>query len=215
MPRRPGAIADEGPYLPALRSQSSPQESVSEVGRSIEINGERFRVYLDRETICRRVRDLAEAISRDYEGRIPIFIGVLNGAFIFLADLMRHMTIECEVDFLKLSSYGAARITSGQVTELKRIDADIEGRHVIVVEDIVDTGLSMDWIMEHLAEHRPASLATAVLLHKPDASRTRVSLDYVGFRIENKFVVGYGLDYAQVGRGLPDLYMLDPAGRQA
>lgn len=188
---------------------------VSDDDRSIEINGERFRIYLDRQTIERRVRDLGEAISRDYAGRCPIFIGVLNGAFIFLADLMRHVSIDCEVDFMKLSSYGAARITSGDVTELKRIDADIEGRHVIVVEDIVDTGLSMDWIMEHLAEHRPASLATAVLLHKPDASRTRVSLDYVGFRIENKFVVGYGLDYAQVGRHLADLYMLDPATRRS
>ncbi len=186
---------------------------VSEEGRSVVINGERFRVYLDRETIERRVRDIADAISRDYEGKTPIFIGVLNGAFIFLADLMRHVRIDCEVDFLKLSSYGAERITSGKVRELKRIDADIENRHVIVVEDIVDTGLSMDWIMDHLAEHRPASLSTAVLLHKPDASRTKVSLDYVGFRIENKFVVGYGLDYAQVGRHLPDLYMLDPSGQ--
>jgi len=185
---------------------------VADDGQPVVINGERFRVYLDRKTIERRVRDLAADISRDYAGRTPIFIGVLNGAFIFLADLMRHVSIDCEVDFLKLSSYGAERITSGKVKELKRIDAEIEDRHVIVVEDIVDTGLSMDWIMEHLAEHRPASLATVVLLHKPDASRTSVSLDYVGFRIENKFVVGYGLDYAQVGRHLPDLYMLDQAG---
>lgn len=186
---------------------------VSEDGRSVVINGERFSVYLDRKTIERRVRDLAESISRDFVGKTPIFIGVLNGAFIFLADLMRHVRIDCEVDFLKLSSYGAERISSGTVTELKRIDADIADRHVIVVEDIVDTGVSMDWIMSHLFEHGPASLSTAVLLHKPDATQTAVSLDYVGFQIENKFVVGYGLDYAQVGRHLPDLYMLDPAGR--
>lgn len=179
---------------------------------SVVINGERFRIFLDRQTIERRVRDLGEAISRDYEGRRPIFIGVLNGAFIFLADLMRHVSIDCEVDFIKLSSYGAERISSGRVTELKRIDAHIEGRDVIVVEDIVDSGLSMAFIMELLEMHHPASIATAVMLHKPDALKTEVKLDYVGFHIENRFVLGYGLDYAQNGRHLADLYILDEDG---
>ena len=176
---------------------------------SVEINGERFRLYLDRQSIDRRVRDIGASISRDYAGRKPIFIGVLNGAFIFLADLMRHVSIDCEVDFLKLSSYGEERISSGKVTELKRIDAHIEGRHVIVVEDIVDSGLSMAFIMDLLETHHPASLAVAVMLHKPDALKTEVKLDYVGFHIEDKFVLGYGLDYAQNGRHLPDLYILD------
>lgn len=176
---------------------------------SVVINGEPFRVFLTRETIAERVAEIAAEIDRDLQGQVPILIGVLNGAFIFLADLMRALSIACEVDFMKLSSYGADKISSGRVRELKSLDADIEGRHVILVEDIVDTGLSMQYIQEHMQELKPASLRTAVLLHKPDATRIPLELDYVGFAIENRFVVGYGLDYAQVGRQLADIYMLD------
>ncbi|MFT4605857.1 MAG: hypoxanthine phosphoribosyltransferase, partial [Rhodothermales bacterium] len=139
----------------------------------------------------------------------PILVGVLNGAFIFLADLMRALSIECEVDFLKLSSYGAAKISSGRVHELKSLDADIEGRHVILVEDIVDTGLSMEFLQKKMQEFKPASVRTAVLLHKKAATRIPLDLDYVCFEIDNLFVVGYGLDYAQVGRQLADIYILD------
>jgi len=177
---------------------------VSEIDR-VEINGEPFRIYLDRD----RVSELAAEIDRDLGGQVPILIGVLNGAFIFLADLMRAMSIECEVDFLKLSSYGAEKISSGRVRELKSLDADIEGRHVILVEDIVDTGLSMKFMMDKFEEMKPASVRTAVLLHKTEATRIPLKLDYVGFEIENLFVVGYGLDYSQVGRQLADIYMLD------
>ena len=177
---------------------------------TVTIRGERFGIYLDREQIAERVAELGETISRDYAGQKPILIGVLNGAFMFLSDLMKEISIDCEVDFLKLSSYGDSKISSGVVRELKKIDADLEDRHVIVVEDIVDSGITMDYIMRNLAAHKPASLKAATLLHKPDATKIDIPLEYVGFAIDNLFVVGYGLDYGQIGRNLADIYMLQP-----
>ncbi len=179
---------------------------------TIVCRGERFRPYLTRDVIQARVAELGAEISRDYSGKQPILIGVLNGAFMFIADLMRTISIDCEVDFLKLSSYGAAKVTSGNVTELKKIDADIEGRHVIFVEDIVDTGLSMQYILDGVKGNAPASVRTATLLHKHEATRVDVQLDYVGFRIPNLFVIGYGLDYGQIARNLADIYILDEEG---
>jgi hypoxanthine phosphoribosyltransferase len=155
------------------------------------------------------VQELGAAIGRDYAGKTPVLIGVLNGSFMFLADLLRAIEIDCEVDFLKLSSYGANKISSGVVHELKKIDADIHDRHVIVVEDIVDTGLSMQFILERLREYAPASLSVATLLHKHEAARVETPLDYVGFRIPNLFVIGYGLDYGQLARNLDQIYILD------
>jgi len=177
--------------------------------QSLTVRGHTFRVYLDNEIIQERVTELGRSISTDYDGKKPILIGVLNGAFMFLADLMRSIDIECEVDFLKLSSYGVDKISSGVVQELKKIDASIEGRHVIVVEDIVDTGLSMEFILNIMKEYKPASLSVATLLHKAVATRVEVPLDYVGFEIKNLFVIGYGLDYGQLGRNLPDIYVID------
>jgi len=177
--------------------------------QTVTIRGERFRKYLTAETLAQRTRELGQQIAADYGDEKPILIGVLNGAFIFLADLMREIQIDCEVDFLKLSSYGASKITSGKVTELKAVDADITGRHLIVVEDIVDTGLSMQFLIERLSKENPASIRVATLLHKAEATRVDVPLDYVGFRIRNLFVVGYGLDYGQVGRNLADIYILE------
>lgn len=171
--------------------------------------GERFRKFLDRETIRRRVAEMGRQLSADYDGDVPILIGVLNGSFMFLADLMREVTIECEVDFWKLSSYGAAKVSSGQVRELKKVDADLQGRHVVIVEDIVDTGLSIDFIIDRIRAYEPASLRVATLLHKSDATEVEVQLDYVGFRIPNRFVIGYGLDYGQLARNLPEIYVLD------
>jgi len=177
--------------------------------QTITLRGERFNIYLPREEIQSRIAEIGEAISRDYEGKKPILIGVLNGAFMFLADLMKEISIDCEVDFLKLSSYGEEKISSGVVRELKKIDAEIRDRHVLVVEDIIDTGLSMEFILDHLREHRPASLKTVTLLHKYEATKVDVQVDYVGFPIRNLFVVGYGLDYGQLGRNLPDIYIID------
>ena len=132
----------------------------------------------------------------------------------FLGDLMRAISIDCEVDFMKLSSYGAEKVSSGQVRELKHIDADIEDRDVIIVEDIVDTGVSMNYILDHMAEYAPRSLAVATLLHKPEATRKPVKLDYVGFSIPNLFVIGYGLDYGQLGRNLSAIYIQAEQGKK-
>ncbi len=172
-------------------------------------NGEQFKLYISEQEIQNRVAELGEQINRDYTDKKPIFIGVLNGAFIFLSDLLRHITIPSEVDFLKLSSYGDEKVSSGQVTDLKDIDANIEGRHVLLVEDIVDTGLSMKYMMQKLSKKNPASLASVTLLHKPEATHHDVQLDYVGFKIPSLFVLGYGLDYAQEGRNLAQIYILD------
>lgn len=176
---------------------------------TVECNNEIFKVYLTQEQLEERISELGTELSREYEGKHPIFIGVLNGAYIFLSDLMRHVRIPCEVDFLKLSSYGDEKVSSGQVTELKDIDADIKDRHVILVEDIVDTGLSMKFIVNKLRKKNPKSIATVTLLHKAEATHHDVQLDYVGFKIPTLFVLGYGLDYAQEGRNLAQIYILD------
>lgn len=172
-------------------------------------NGDSFSIYLTQQEINDRVAELGRQISQDYKGDRPIFIGVLNGAYIFLSDLMRHVQEPCEVDFLKLSSYGDEKVSSGQVTDLKDIDADIKDRHVILVEDIVDTGLSMKYLVNKLQKKNPASIATVTLLHKKEATHHDVHLDYVGFEIPTLFVLGYGLDYAQEGRNLAQIYILN------
>jgi hypoxanthine phosphoribosyltransferase len=170
-------------------------------------NGEKFVPYIDEKAIQSRIAELAAEMSADYQGKAPILIGVLNGAFMFVADLMRALSIDCEVDFLKLSSYGAEKVSSGEVRQLKRIDADIHDRHVVIVEDIIDTGHSMRFILEAMKEYEPASLAVATFLHKAEATVVELDLDYVGFVIPNKFVVGYGLDYSQLGRNLSAVFI--------
>jgi hypoxanthine phosphoribosyltransferase len=175
---------------------------------TVTCRGERFDCYLSAGEIGARVEELGRAISRDLQGKRPILIGVLNGAFVFIADLMRALSVECEVDFMKLSSYGAEKVSSGEVTELKRIDADLEGRHVVLVEDIVDTGLTMEFILNRLKTLGPASVRVAALLHKKEATEKDVPLDYVGFEIPDRFVIGYGLDYGQLARRLPAIYAL-------
>ncbi|HLR33643.1 MAG TPA: hypoxanthine phosphoribosyltransferase, partial [Fodinibius sp.] len=177
--------------------------------QTIECNGEKFKIYLTEEEIKERVAELGRQLSERYAGQRPIFIGVLNGAYIFLSDLMRHVNIPCEVDFLKLSSYGDEKVSTGQVTDLKDIDADIEGRNVVLVEDIVDTGLSMKYLIDKLQKKNPESIQTVSLLHKTEATHHDVQLDYVGFRIPTLFVLGYGLDFAQEGRNLAQIYILD------
>lgn len=176
---------------------------------TISCNGEKFKIYLTEEEIKERVAELGQELAQKYEGKNPIFIGVLNGAYIFLSDLMRYVEIPCEVDFLKLSSYGDEKVSSGQVTDLKDIDADIEGRNVVLVEDIVDTGLSMKYIVDKLQKKNPASIKTVTLLHKTEATHHDVQIDYAGFKIPTLFVLGYGLDYAQEGRNLAQIYILD------
>ena len=176
--------------------------------RTISVNGERFEELISEERILRRVRELARRISDDYRGTVPVFIGVLNGSFIFFADLIREVTIDCEVDFLKLSSYGDAKISSGAVRLLKDLNCQVEGRDIIIVEDIVDSGLSIEYIRRLILHHNPGSFRVVTLLLKPEAMKTDVSLDYVGFTIPKDFVIGYGLDYAQRERNLRAIYRL-------
>ncbi|PEN12943.1 hypoxanthine phosphoribosyltransferase [Longibacter salinarum] len=177
--------------------------------QTITCRGERFRLYLDSDRIQKRIAEIGRQISNEYEGKTPILISVLNGAFMFTADLMRTIDIDCEVDFIKLSSYGDEKVSSGQVHELKSVDANLEGRDVIVIEDIVDTGLSMQFMMNRLADYNPKSVRVASLLHKPASTEPDLTLDYVGFEIPDLFVIGYGLDYGQIARNLPDIYILD------
>jgi hypoxanthine phosphoribosyltransferase len=180
--------------------------------RKITVNGDRFVLYLSEKKIKSRIKRLAKQLSRDYKGKVPIFIGILNGSFIFMADLIRHVTIDCEVDFLKLSSYGDAKISSGTVRLLKEVDCQVEGRDIIIVEDIVDSGLSVDFIRKLLMPQNPRSFKIISLLYKKDAQKISVSLDYIGFRIPNNFVIGYGLDYGQKMRNLRGIYRLKDEG---
>lgn len=176
---------------------------------TVNCNGEIFKVFITKEQIEARISLLGKQLDREYDGKKPIFIGILNGSFIFLADLMRMVSVPCEVDFMKLSSYGDEKVSSGNVTELKHIDAKLKDRHVILVEDIVDTGLSMKYMIERMKQYEPASVKVVTLLHKKDATQHDVQIDYVGFEIPTKFVLGYGLDYAQEGRNLAQIYVLD------
>lgn len=155
------------------------------------------------EQIQQRVRELAEQISHDYQDKPLLLIGVLKGAWIFLADLVRQLTIPVCCDFVKLSSYGCGVASSGQVHCLLDVAADLQSYYVLVVEDIVDTGHSLGWLMEHLRPKQPRSVRLCALLDNPQRRVRAVSVDYVGFRIGNYFVVGYGIDYAECYRHLP------------
>lgn len=176
---------------------------------TIDCNGELFKVFLTKDDIQNRISELGVELDRDFADKKPIFIGILNGAFIFLADLMRCVSIPCEVDFYKLSSYGDEKVSSGNVIQRKDIDAHIEGRHIILVEDIVDTGLSINYILNVVKQKNPASVSIVSLLCKKESIKYHVDVDYIGFEIPSKFVLGYGLDYAQEGRNLAQIYVLD------
>jgi hypoxanthine phosphoribosyltransferase len=174
----------------------------------ITINHDRFTLYPSEEQIQKRVKELAAQINEDYKGKVPIFIGILNGSFIFFSDLVREISLDCEVDFLKLSSYGDAKISSGQVTLLKDLNCQVDGRDIIVVEDIVDSGLSIDFMKNLVMRENPASFRVVTLLLKKSVAKVSFPIDYVGFEIPPEFVIGYGLDYAQKVRNLKGIYRL-------
>ena len=170
---------------------------------------DKLKVYISNARIRKRVKELAAKLKKDYEDKSPILIGVLNGSFIFMADLAREMGIDAEIDFLKLSSYGDSKISSGSVTLLKDLNCAIEKRHIIVVEDIIDSGLSIGYIRDLILLRRPATLEFVSLLYKKGLSKLNFDIKYVGFRIPHKFVVGYGLDFAQKYRNLKSIYILN------
>ena len=168
-----------------------------------------FRVLVTKDELEKRIKELGRQITEDYRGKDPIVIGTLNGCFVFIADLVRDIELDLEIDFLKISSYGDAQVSSGKVTMLKDIQADIAGRHVLVIEDIVDTGLSIKFLDDLLSAHKPASLKFVTLLLKPEKAKIDRKIDYVGFEIADEFVIGYGLDHKQILRNLPAVYVMD------
>ncbi|MBN1632529.1 MAG: hypoxanthine phosphoribosyltransferase [Ignavibacteria bacterium] len=164
--------------------------------------------FITNSEVKKRIKDIAKEINKEYKNKVPVFIGVLNGAFVFMADLIREIKIDCEIDFYKLSSYGDRKISSGEVKSLKDLNCDITGRDVIVVEDIIDSGLSIKYIKEDIQKQNPKSLKIASLLFKEGVSNLYFDIDYIGFKIPNEFVVGYGLDYAQKYRNLKGIFVL-------
>ena len=174
---------------------------------SIKIKDKSFRVSIPEAEIKTRVKALAEQMSKDLEGKNPIFLAVLNGAFIFAADLMREMTIPCEISFVKLASYQGTTST-GKVKEVFGINEDLSGRTVVIVEDIVESGQTMKQMIESLGTRNPESVRICTLFFKPEKLKEDLNLDYVAFRIPDDFIVGYGLDYDGLGRELKDVYTI-------
>jgi len=175
---------------------------------------QKMEVLFSREQIAERVHALGEQISADYAGQAVVLIGVLKGAAIFLSDLARSITVDNTFDFVAVSSYGRARVSSGQVKMIKDIDNPIEDKHVILIEDILDTGLTLSYLRQLMLQHKPASLKIATCLDKPDRRLVPIEADYVCFKIPNRFVVGYGMDFAERYRGVGDIriYPEIPAG---
>jgi hypoxanthine phosphoribosyltransferase len=167
-------------------------------------------VLIEQEPLQARIAELGAEISSEYDGRDLLLVGVLKGAVFFMADLMRELSIPCEIDFMAISSYGAATDSSGVVRILKDLDTNIAGRDVLVVEDIIDSGLTLSYLMRSLKARKPASLEICALLTKPERREIDVPVKFVGFEIPNKFVIGYGLDFAERYRNLPYVAVLHP-----
>ena len=165
-------------------------------------------ILIQKAPLQTRIAELGAEISADYEGKDLLLVGVLKGAVFFLADLMRRLTVPCEIDFMAISSYGASTDSSGVVRILKDLDINIEGRHVLVVEDIIDSGLTLSYLMRNLEARGPASLEVCALLTKPDRREIDVPVRYTGFEIPNRFVIGYGLDFGERYRNLPYVAVL-------
>lgn len=173
----------------------------------ILVHDKLFEPYLSEKSIAEKVKSIANQLNADYDGKKPLFIAILNGSFIFAADLFKSISIEAEICFIKLASYKGTK-SSGQVITAIGLDIDLFNRHVVIIEDIVDTGKTLNEFLPQLRHQQPASLKIAALLHKPEATVFPVAVDYMGFSIPNEFVVGYGLDYNGLGRNIGAIYKL-------
>lgn len=173
----------------------------------IQVHDKRFQPFLTAAQINEQIKRMAAEINRDFEGKKPLFIAILNGSFMFASDLFKELSIDAEISFIKLASYKGTRST-GQVVTSIGLDESLKGRHVIIIEDIVDTGKTLSDFLPQLADQHPASLKIASLLHKPEALAHPLQIDYLGFSVPNKFLLGYGLDYDGLGRNLREIYQL-------
>jgi len=173
----------------------------------ITLHDKTFVPFISEKEINQAIKKLAIKISADYKNETPLFLGVLNGAFMFLGELLKSYKGECEVSFVKLASYEGTT-TTGKMKNLIGLNESIENKHIIVVEDIVDTGHTLEYLMEYLNKMKPKSIKTATLFFKPEAYKKNINIDYIGIEIPNKFIVGYGLDYDGLGRNLPEVYQL-------
>ena len=168
------------------------------------------RVLVPSEKIAERVRELRERVTEDYRGEELLLVGILRGAVVLLSDLIRYLELPCEIDFMDISSYGAGTTSSGVVRILKELEEDITGRQVLIVEDIIDTGLTLSYLRRTLLARKPASLEICALLSKPSRRQVRLEVRYMGFEVPDEFVVGYGIDFAGAYRNLPDIHALKP-----
>jgi hypoxanthine phosphoribosyltransferase len=169
----------------------------------------KLKILISRDEIAKAVDRLASEIKRDYQGKQPLLIGVLKGSFMFMADLIRQLDLPLELDFIGLSSYGTARESSGRVRVVQGVKTPIKGRDILVIEDIVDTGITISFLLDYLKKKKPASLKLCALTDKPSRRRVPVPIDYLGFTVPDEFIVGYGLDLDQRFRNLPDIYALE------
>lgn len=175
--------------------------------QTVTLGDKSFRLYISEEQILAAIKQIADKINQDFHGKCPLIVPVLNGSFMFASDLMKQLTCQCQITFIKASSYKGTEST-GQLTALIGINEDISGRDVIILEDIIDTGHTLAKIIPSIQDLKPASVRVATLLFKPKALKTDITIDYTGIEIPNKFIVGYGLDYDGLGRNLKEIYQV-------
>ncbi|WP_346319010.1 hypoxanthine phosphoribosyltransferase [Chitinophaga sp. YIM B06452] len=174
---------------------------------TIQVHDKKFIPFISEADLQARIKEMAKQLSHDLRGERPLFIGILNGSFIFAADMFKHLSIEAEISFIKLASYKGTKSTGNVITAIG-LEEDLYGRTVVIVEDIVDTGKTLSQFLPQLEHQQPKQLMVVALLHKPDAMTHPVKIDYLGFSVPNKFLLGYGLDYDGLGRNLPEIYQL-------
>jgi hypoxanthine phosphoribosyltransferase len=194
-------------YLILLKTDVAPLRETNFYKMIIQVKDKNFKPYLSAEEIATQIKKIATQINIDYAGKQPIFIAILNGAFMFAADLFKEVTIDAGISFIKLASYVGTKSTGNVITSIG-LDESLKGRHVIIIEDIVDTGTTLFKFLPQLHDQHPASLKLAVLLNKPSCLLHPINIDYLGFSVPDKFLLGFGLDYDGLGRNLPAIYQL-------